>query len=137
MGEKPGLKRLDRMGATADIPYTRTLNDVKRSMPEVGPRPNDFVINNKMTYSVYYETDLELLLKTLGVDTVVIIGIKTNTCDLCSSFETANRGYIVIAISDCVAGAYGQDLHIFGLQNIARALGWVLTIPEFEEKLSS
>jgi nicotinamidase-related amidase len=76
-----------------------------------------------------------MLLRTLGIDTVVLIGINTNTCDLCSSYETVNRGFKLVVISDCVASAYGQDLHLFALQNIARCLGWVLTIPEFEEKL--
>lgn len=106
-------------------------------MPEVAPGPDDYVINNKKTYSIYLGTDLEHLLRTLGVDTVVIIGINTNTCDLCASFETVNRGFKLVVISDCVASAYGEDLHIFALQNIARCLGWVLTIPEFEEKLKN
>ncbi len=104
-------------------------------MPEVAPGPNDYVIDNKKTLSVYYGTDLENLLRTLRVDTVVIIGINTNTCDLCGSFETVNRGFKLVMISDCVASAYGKDLHAFALQNVARCLGWVLTIPEFEEKL--
>lgn len=108
-----------------------------RIMPEVAPQPDDYVINNKKTYSIYYGTDLELLLRTLGVDTVVLMDINTNTCDMCSSFETVNRGYRLIVISDCVASAYGYDLHVFGLQNIARCLGWVLTISELEQKLKS
>ncbi len=106
-------------------------------MPEVAPGPDDFVIDNKKTYSPYLGTDLEHLLHILGVDTVVVIGINTNTCDLCSSFETVNRGLKLIVISDCTASAYGRDLHAFALQNIARCLGWVLTIPEFEEKLEA
>ena len=104
-------------------------------MPEVAPGPDDYVINNKKTYSAFLGTDLEHLLRILGVDTVALIGINTNTCILCSSFEAANRGFKVIVISDCVASAYGDDLHVSALQNIARCLGWVLTIPEFEEKL--
>ena len=106
-------------------------------MPEVAAGPDDYVINNKKTLSSYYGTDLEHLLRTLGVDTVVIIGINTNTCDQCASFETVNRGFKLIMISDCVASSYGNDLHIFALQNVARCLGWVLTIPEFEEKLKN
>ena len=104
-------------------------------MPEVAPQPEDYVINNKKTFSAYMGTDLELLLKTLGVDTIVLIGINTNTCVLCTAFETVNRRFRLIVISDCVASAYGNDLHIFSLQNIARCLGWVLTVNEFEEKL--
>ncbi|HYB20209.1 MAG TPA: cysteine hydrolase [Thermodesulfobacteriota bacterium] len=104
-------------------------------MPEVAPGPNDYVIDNKKTYNIYLGTDLENLLRTLGVETVVLIGINTNTCDLNASFETVNRGFKLIVISDCVASSYGHDLHVFALQNISRCLGWVLTISEFEEKL--
>lgn len=105
-------------------------------IPELAPSgPDEYVISTKRTQSVYYGTDLEHLLRVLGVDTVVIIGINTNTCDLCASFETANRGFKLIMISDCVASGYGNDLHLFALQNVARCLGWVLTVPEFEEKL--
>jgi ureidoacrylate peracid hydrolase len=104
-------------------------------MSEVAPGPDDYVINNKKTYSVYLGTDLEHLLRVLKVDTVVIIGINTNTCDLNASFETVNRGFKLIVISDCVASSYGSDLHVFALENISRCLGWVLTISEFEEKL--
>jgi hypothetical protein len=32
---------------------------------------------------------------------------------------------------------YGHDLHVFGLQNIARCIGWVLTVEEFAEKLKA
>ena len=107
-------------------------------MAELAPSgPNEYVINTKRTLSVYYGTDLEHLLRVLGIETVVIIGINTNTCDLCASFETVNRGFKLIMISDCVASAYGNDLHLFALQNVARCLGWVLTVPEFEEKLKA
>ncbi len=105
-------------------------------MPEVGPEPSDYVINSKKTFSAYMGTDLEHLLRLLDVDTVVIIGVNTNTCDLCTSFEAANRGFRVVVISDCVDSAYGDDLHMFALANIARCVGWVLTISEFEEKLT-
>jgi nicotinamidase-related amidase len=106
-------------------------------MPEVAPGPDDYLINNRKTYSIYYGTDLEILLRTLGADTVVIIGINTNTCDLCSSFDTVNLGFKLIVISDCVTSAYGRDLHQFALQNVSRCIGWVLTVSEFEEKLKA
>ena len=42
-----------------------------------------------------------------------------------------------VVIADCVASAYGQDLHDFALANIARRLGWVLTLDELERKLET
>jgi ureidoacrylate peracid hydrolase len=108
-----------------------------RIMPEIAPGPDDYLIDNKKTYSVYYGTDLENLLRTLEADTVIMIGINTNTCVQSSCFETVNLGFKLIVISDCVASAYGEDLHRFALENIARCCGWVLTVPELGEKLAA
>ncbi len=30
---------------------------------------------------------------------------------------------------------YGDDLHEFGLQNVMRSLGWVVTNEQFKEKI--
>jgi len=107
-------------------------------MPEIGPEPGDFIINYKKTFSSYQETDLEHILRmVLGVDTIVLMGINTNTCVLCAAFESFNRGFKVVIISDCVASMYGQDMHVFGLQNVARCLGWVLTVNEFKQKVEA
>jgi hypothetical protein len=32
---------------------------------------------------------------------------------------------------------YGDDLHVLGLQNVARCIGWVLSNEEFREKLNA
>jgi len=40
-------------------------------------------------------------------------------------------------MSDCVASMYGDDLHVLGLQNVARCLGWTLTNEEFKEKIAA
>ena len=99
-------------------------------------RDSDYVINNKKRQDCFMGTDLEMLLKTLQVDTVVLIGINTNTCVQNTAYTANNEDYKVIVISDCVASMYGEDLHLFALQNISRCLGWVLTIDEFKEKVN-
>jgi len=37
-------------------------------------------------------------------------------------------------LSDCVASMYGDELHVLGLQNVARCLGWVVTNEQFFAK---
>ncbi len=97
---------------------------------ELAPRPGDYVIRSKKRLSAFYGTDLEILLRTLGTETVVIAGINTNTCVLCTAFDAFNRDLRVIVCSDGVASMYGEDLHVFGLENVRRCLGWVLTVDE-------
>jgi nicotinamidase-related amidase len=55
------------------------------------------------------------------------MGINTNTCVLNTAFTAFNLNYEVVVLSDCVASMYGEDLHVFGLQNVARCIGWVLS----------
>lgn len=117
------------------VPHNVEGNVQTELIPEIGPETEDYIIDTKKTLSIYLGTDLEHLLRVLGVDTVVLLGINTNTCVLCAAFESVNRGYKTVVISDCVASMYGQDLHIFGLQNVARCLGWVLTVDEFKKKV--
>ena len=104
-------------------------------MPEMGPEATDFIIDNKKTFSAFVGTDLDHLLRTLGADTAILVGINTNTCVQSSAFDAANLGYRAVVVSDCVASTYGQDLHVLGLENISRCIGWVLTVQEFKHKV--
>jgi len=104
-------------------------------IPSLYERDRDYVIDNKKRLNCFTNTDLEHLLRILGVKTIVLTGINTNTCVLNTAFSALDRDFAVVVISDCVASMYGQDLHVFGLQNIARCIGWVLTVDEFAEKL--
>ena len=105
-------------------------------MPEIGPEPGDLVVNSKKTLSIYYGTELDVLLGTfLDVDTLILMGINTNTCVQCAAFESMNRGFKVVVLEDCVGSMYGDDLHVAALQNIARCLGWVLTTEQVLKKI--
>lgn len=96
--------------------------------------PSDYVIRNKKRLDCFYGTDLEILLRILKTETVVLMGINTNTCILNTAFTACNRDFQVVVLSDCVASMYGHDLHVLGLENVKRCLGYVLTVDEFKQK---
>jgi len=98
-------------------------------------REGDYVIDNKKRLDCFYGTDLRILLETLGIKSVVLMGINTNTCVLNTAFTAFNFDYRVVVLSDCVASMYGDDLHVLGLQNVARCLGWVISNQQFFEKI--
>ena len=104
-------------------------------MPELAPLETDYVVTSKHRLSSFIDTDLESALRTLGIETVILIGINTNTCVLCAAFEAFNRDLGVIVVSDCVHSMYGDDLHELGLENVARCLGWVLSTDELIERI--
>lgn len=104
-------------------------------VPALDVQPSDLMVDSKRTFDAFLGTPLELLLKFMKKDTLLIAGCNTNTCVLASVFGAYNRGLRAVVISDCVASAYGEDLHRFALSNIQRRLGWVLSLDELDAKL--
>jgi biuret amidohydrolase len=103
---------------------------------ELAPREDEHVVIKKRLTG-FHATDLELLLRSLGVDTTIITGINTNTCITGTAFEAMHRDFKVVVLGDCVASGHGEDLHRFALQNFARCVGWVLTTDELATKLGA
>ncbi len=68
---------------------------------EIKPRVGDFVIF-KRTYSGFFQTDLDLTLRDLGIKTVIVIGVVTNICVRSTIHDAFFRGYKVIVPRDCV-----------------------------------
>lgn len=97
----------------------------------------DLVVRGKKRYSAFYATELEFLLRGLGVDTLILAGINTTTCILCTAFEATNRDFRVVVASDAVDSMDGEEMHRFALRLIEAALGWPLTNREILESLRS
>jgi len=98
---------------------------VTEIVAELAPRPGEHTVF-KHRYSPFDNTDLELLLRNLGVDTLVIGGVNTNNCVLCSCFEAFNRDYRVMVLHDVCASMNGADYHDAAIMLIEAALGWVV-----------
>lgn len=90
-------------------------------LEELPPEPSDYVLE-KRTYSAFHETGLDLLLRTLGVDTVVICGLHTDTCDRHTAADAFSRGYKVVVPEDCVQ-AFTDEAHASGLEYLEKVYG--------------
>src|SRR5205807_9804792 len=95
------------------------------------------VVREKKRYNAFYATDLEFLLRRLGVDTVILTGINTTTCVLCTAFEATNRDFRVVIASDAVDSMDGEEMHRFALRLMEAAIGWPLTNPQIMEAFKS
>ncbi len=104
-------------------------------MPELDFQEEDYLVTNKKTLSCFLGTELDLTLRREGIDTLILMGINTNTCVLNAAFESFNLTYKTVVMSDCVSSMYGLDLHEFALENVARCLGWVLTNEQAKQKV--
>lgn len=82
-------------------------------IPELQPGPQDYILE-KRNYSSFFETGLELLLRTLGVDTVVITGLHTHMCCRHTAADAFMRGFHVIGAEDCL-NAFTEEDHKAGI----------------------
>lgn len=80
------------------------------------PLKDDYLIT-KPSYSCFYKTTLDTLLKQLGITHVVLTGVATNICILYTVAEASMRGYKVIIPENCVA-ALSQGDHQFALRQM-------------------
>jgi nicotinamidase-related amidase len=67
---------------------------------EIAPQKGDFVIP-KRRYNAFFQTDLNLLLAELGVDTLIITGLLANICVINTVAEAYFWGYKIYVPSDC------------------------------------
>ncbi len=92
--------------------------------------PSDFVINAKKRYDCFTATDLDLSLRSHGVDTVLITGVNTNSCVMATASAACCRDFAVIVVSDCVDTMDGPELHVAALRVIATAFGRIASTDE-------
>jgi nicotinamidase-related amidase len=96
----------------------------------------DPVVRGKKRYSAFQDTGLDFLLRRrLGADTLILAGINTSSCILCSAFEATNRDYRVVIAADAVDSMDGEEMHRFALRLIAATAGWPLASAEIVKAL--
>jgi len=83
---------------------------------EVKPHEKDYVVT-KRRFSGFFNTELELLLSELRVNSVIVIGRPTNVCVLYTAADAFSHGFKVYAITDCLYSGT-QTYHINGLENM-------------------
>lgn len=72
-------------------------------VPDLTPQAGDLRIV-KRRYSCFIGTDLDLLLRNLDVQTLLITGVDSNVCVLWTVGHAFQLDYHVRVIEDCVAG---------------------------------
>jgi len=95
---------------------------------DVRPQPTDVIVT-KHRYSAFHGTDLDLILRSNGVRSLVLTGVVTNVCVETTAREGFVRDYYIVAAEDGCA-AYVQADHVQSLSNIDRFFGEVASIAE-------
>jgi len=106
--------RPDRAGSSFNSPLLAALakgpprlvagSDAAALVAELGPEDGDFVSSRLHGVSPFTGTALDMLLRNLGVGTVVATGVSVNVALIGLAIEAVNLGYSVAIVTDAVAG---------------------------------
>lgn len=102
-------------------PHAVKGSDGARVVEQLAPLPGEIIVE-KTRYSGFYGTRLEDILRKIGVERVVIVGILTNICVLFTAADAVMRGFEVEIPRDSVA-ASSREENDFVLDQMAKVLG--------------
>lgn len=92
------------------------------------------LLKNRYSALIPGSSSLERLLRSLGIDTLLIAGTKTNICCESTARDAMMMDFNVVMVSDATA-ALSDDEHRSALENIIQQFGDVLSVDEIAERL--
>jgi ureidoacrylate peracid hydrolase len=95
---------------------------------------NDHVIIKRRD-SAFHNTEIEVWLRSIGVDTLVFCGIDTSICVESSLRDAFNIGYDVILISDATASS-SKKHYESTIEHVKDYYGLVMNIEEFSSQIT-
>jgi nicotinamidase-related amidase len=84
---------------------------------ELEPAPGEYIIR-KTRMSAFMQTELDLMLRTLSVETVVVVGIQTPNCIRTTVFDAFALNYRTFLVEDAVA-AQNDEIHRANCRDMA------------------
>ncbi|GFG50745.1 hypothetical protein CQY20_17630 [Mycolicibacterium agri] len=103
-------------------------------MPQLLDPGYDIVVYNKKRYDAFVATELDHVLRSRGVETLLLTGVNTNSCVLATTVAANSRDYRPIVVEDCV-DTMDPSLHDPALAVIRQAFGWTATVKEVLDAL--
>lgn len=96
------------------------------------PKENDLVIHKKRI-SAFSGSDLEVVLRALGINHLVLTGVSTSGIVLSTLREAADKDYMVTVLSDgCTDG--DEEVHRVLTTKVFTRQATVVTVNEWEAK---
>jgi ureidoacrylate peracid hydrolase len=95
------------------------------------PREEETVIT-KHRYSAFFGTNLDLILRSRGVRSLLIAGVGSNVCVESTLRDGYMHDYYIVMLEDCV-GATDEGLHQATLKNVKLHFGTVTRSTEVTE----
>jgi nicotinamidase-related amidase len=102
-------------------------------LPEVGPEPSDLILSRWHGLGPMGGTDLDPILRNLGVTTIVAVGVSLNVAIPNLVMDAVNNGYRVVLPRDAVAGFPAE----YGTAVIEYSLSLLATVTTTDELLAA
>jgi nicotinamidase-related amidase len=93
---------LESHGDVEPLRYTRDGSEGQQVIPELAPREGDVTIK-KYRSSGFWGTNLDMLLRSNGMQSVVMTGCTTEGCVESTARDALFNDYYVVVAEDCVA----------------------------------
>jgi ureidoacrylate peracid hydrolase len=94
------------------------------------PGAHEYVVT-KHRYSAFIDTDLELVLRSQTIQTLILTGVVTDACVESTARDGFMKDYAIVVVSDCTA-ASSASVHEAALEDIRRHFGRVASADEVE-----
>ncbi len=102
---------------------------------DLEPVPGEYLIR-KTRMSAFMQTELDLMLRTLSVDTVFVTGIQTPNCIRTTVFDAFALNYRTFLVEDAVA-AQNEEIHRSNCRDMAAIGVGMVTAAGMEGMLRS
>jgi nicotinamidase-related amidase len=80
----------------------------RRFVEQIRPDKDDYFVL-KPRHSAFYQTPLEILLAHLGASSLVLCGLATNSCVVCTAHDAKMRNFDLFVPSDCSAALTARE----------------------------
>lgn len=120
-----------RLFASVDKSAVKLLpgSEAVQVVPEIGVRPTDLVLTRTHGLNPMSGTDLDAVLRNLGVSTIIPTGVSVNIAITNLVMEAVNLGYDVVLPRDAVCGVPAEYADAV-IDNTLSLLATVTTVDE-------
>lgn len=128
--------RMRNAAASERIPTLSAVGSREHTIISPLAPQRDEIILNKVSQGAFTSTGIDLILRNLGIDTLVITGVHTNSCVETTARQAVDLGYKTLLVADATA-AFDQESHDATLRTFRKLLGRVAHTQRVIETLSA
>lgn len=104
-------------------------------LDELVPQPGEAIVT-KLSVSAFTSSNIDALLRNVGVQSLVVTGVSTSQCVDLTARDAADRGYACTVVEDAVAEDR-EEYHQGTLEQFQRVFGRVASTNEVMHELTA